>query len=340
MPGLFDNGGPSGGIGGILGGLGATLFPGVRQYQLQNRQFEIMQNQFDSLMAQPNMTPDKAIAIISDPNGQAAATQYGMHQFEGPTYGTDTYKPPGPIYSGGRPINQPIQSPQQPQPTQQPAASTGGVPRDVQQAAPVMDFLAQQKAKALAAAKAAEQTATTQPDLPVLQSRSQTLIGKLLAIRDNPELSHVVGGPLGIKGRAGPLGQGQSDLINDIQDANNALQSDLFTSLRATSGRGVSPGALKEMRITDLQAGRTGTLQGYKDNIDKTIKQIQDEYEAAWKARGSSDAYKPNWTSSVASAPKAAPPAPAIAALKAQPNRRAEFDSKYGEGAAMSVLGR
>lgn len=217
----------------------------------------------------------------------------------------------------------------QAQPSQQPA-----------QLSPVdRNGIAYQAAVA-AAKKNAETVAAAQPDLPILQTRSQQLITKLQAIRDNPELANVVGGTLGIKGRAGPLGQGQSDLVNDIQDANNALQGDLFTSLRATSGRGVSPGALKEMRITDLQAGRTGTLQGYKDNINKTIKQIQDEYGAAWQSRGAPDTYKPAWAPSAAVAPKIAPPAPAIAALKSQPQLRADFDKKYGDGAAMSVLGR
>lgn len=186
-------------------------------------------------------------------------------------------------------------SPQQPQPSQQPAGP--------------MDNLAalgaRYKAQEAAAVKAAETTAAAQPDIPILQNRAQQVIAKLIAIRDSPELGNVVGGPLGIKGRTGPLGQAQSDLVNDIQDANNALQGDLFTSMRAVNGRGLSPGALKEMRITDLQSGRTGTLPGYKDNIDKTIKQIQDEYRAAWEARGKPDAYKPNWAATAApSAPK------------------------------------
>lgn len=183
-------------------------------------------------------------------------------------------------------------SSQQAQPSQQP----GQLP-------PAAQMAIKLKASQAAAVKAAETTAAAQPDLPILQTRSQQLISKLEAIRDNPELENVVGGPLGIKGRTRPIGQNQSDLVNDIQDANNGLQSDLFTSLRATSGRGVSPGALKEMRITDLQAGRTGTLQGYKDNINKTIKQIQEEYGAAWQARGAPDTYKPAWNSP--------PPAPA-----------------------------
>lgn len=325
MPGLFDNSGPTGPYGGgILGsagnffaGIGAAMNPAIQENQFRQKAYQALAQQngpqdasilmgapeayglgfqrqlflsqlSDLQKNNPNISLNEALYRLSQRGQQE---QYGVTPVPGFKMGD--IEAPGTIRGGvvhppngfGFGPSAPDSS-QQAQPTQQPAG-------------PVLPPAAQTSinmaAKKAAAIKAAETTAAAQPDLPILQTRSQQLISKLEAIRDNPELANVVGGPLGIKGRTRPIGQNQSDLVNDIQDANNGLQSDLFTSLRATSGRGVSPGALKEMRITDLQAGRTGTLEGYKDNINKTIKQIQEEYGAAWQARGSPDTYKPVW---------------------------------------------
>ena len=138
--------------------------------------------------------------------------------------------------------------------------------------------------------------------------KSQGVIGQLERIRDNPHLGEVVGG---LQGRLPAVGGEQANLVNDIEDANNALQGSLFTGLRGISGRGVSPGALKEMRISDLQAGRTGTVEGYKSNINGLIKKVQDETDAAWVGSGSPAQYKPQWGSTQQAAPQqqAIPPA-------------------------------
>ena len=167
MPGLLGDVQPQQG-GGILGGLSNFLLnmnPTTPQAQAIYGQ-HFLNAQIDA-MRRANIPEDKILAIISDPNGAAAQTQYGVKQLQGPEYGTETYKPAGALVTGGGVQPYPGQQfPNAPQPPQQmtapqsariPAgtppqavpgqgATAGAPPPELQQAAPVMDYLRQQKA--------------------------------------------------------------------------------------------------------------------------------------------------------------------------------------------------
>jgi len=138
-------------------------------------------------------------------------------------------------------------------------------------------------------------------------------------------------------------GMNSNQRSKDTLLLNNAVISQAVEQLKATFGGNPSEGERKI--LLDL-AGSVNSPHDVREKIyNNAIKAAQEKLdlnERQAREIRSGSYYNPGGGASApraaASAPSAAPNADAIRALKQNPQRRAEFDAKYGEGSAMRIL--
>lgn len=302
MAGLFDGFGDNG-----LLGFGRIAQSGLSPQQQQILfEREMFMNQLREQMGNdpnnPRMPMGQALYNVQHPEIQYGMPQNaGVAKFNGVE--TPVYRGPRGDYStpfgplGGNNVPQPVgqaMASQNSGGTNLPNATPeqGGSAGPLQSLQPLIDFATQSKAQEAAAVKRAETGAQAAPSFPGALTEAHQRIAQLTAIRDNPNLEQVVGrvsGGLPARYSADP------DLVNSIDTANAALKGQTFQTIRSVSGRPISPGAIKEMAIGDLSASRMGSADGMRADINRIIKQIQDETQAAWEGANSPPEYKPVW---------------------------------------------
>lgn len=345
MAGLFDFMGNDGG--GLLGISGRGLSPQQQQILFER---EMFMNQLREQMGNnPNMPMGQALYNIQHPE-----IQYGMPQAAGSAKINNVevpiYRGPHGEYStpfgslGGNNVPQPVgqaTAPQNAGGTALPNATPGqgGSAGPLQGLQPLIDWSTQNKAQEAGAVKRAETAAQGAPSFPAALSEAHQRIAQLIAIRDHPNLEKVVGR---FAGATPAQYSADPDLVSSIDTANAALKGQTFQTIRAPSGRPISPGAIKEMAIGDLSESRRGTAEGMRSEINRIIGQIQKETEASWEGVNSPPEYKPVWGKNETPQSSEAGSAPndrAVQFLRAHPEHSDQFDAKFGQGASQRVLG-
>ncbi len=313
MPGLFDNSSPGSGI---LGGLTATLFPGIYHQQVRDQAIQAYKqsgfNDSDAQMAVNNPEMFQQLyqqrlfeQQLKEQGGKSVTEKLYNIQHPGPQpfgHYTDPSGLSGPGIQQGFQVTPPfsgINTPQQPQPV--PQSTTPQPPQ-------VSETPQQRSIKYKSELAGAEETARKQADrldqYPTALADAQDTVSELENFRDNPNRPSIIGGLFGGIGRLGPIGRTQADLVNK----NDALQSKIMNNLRtlgSVAGRQMTPGMMKELSVGagDLIAGRKGTVEGHTEIINNAIDLIKKNTQAAWEATGKKGA-EPTWGQSSPATPK------------------------------------